>query len=117
MQHYMKKAYSHKKQNKKYIKNYPLTRTVPGTTCLSRTAERAALSASRPFSVSAGILLKAVLEGANTVKGPGEASVSTRPAADTAASRVENSGVPATRSTMVGCWIVSWAEVGPSGAA
>ncbi len=90
---------------------------VPGTTCRRRTALRAALSASRPFSASAGILAKAVLDGANTVNGPGAASVSTSPAAETAASSVENSGVPATRSTMDGCWTCRRAEEGPNGGA
>ncbi len=46
--------------------------------------------ASRSVSVALEILAKASLVGAKTVKGPLPDSVSARPAADTAANRVEN---------------------------
>ena len=52
-----------------------------GTTCLRRTEVRASLSSSRALKASEGILEKARLVGANTVKGPGPARVSTRSAA------------------------------------
>merc|ERR1712158_144889 len=42
----------------------------PGTTCLSKTAVRASLSASRAVRASCGTLAKASFVGANTVKGP-----------------------------------------------
>ncbi len=46
--------------------------------------------ASRSASVAFEILAKASLVGAKTVKGPLPDRVSARPAADTAANRVEN---------------------------
>jgi len=45
-------------------------------------------------------LVEGRLVGAKTVKGPSPARVSARPAADTAASRVENSGAVETSSAM-----------------
>merc|ERR1719225_1448111 len=48
----------------------PAIRAAPGTTWRRRTAVRASLSASRPSRVALGILAKALLVGANTVKGP-----------------------------------------------
>ena len=52
-------------------------------------------------TVPAGSLAKASLVGAKTVKGPGELSVSTRPAALTAATRVVWIGELTAFSTMV----------------
>merc|ERR1719412_2504920 len=92
----------------------PAFRAAPGTTWRRRTAVRASLSASSPFRVVLGILAKALLVGANTVKGPSPARVSTRPAAFTAAKRVERSGVAIASSAM---FLVGAAAVLPAGAA
>ena len=53
-------------------------------------------------NASAGILAKASLVGAKTVNGPLPLSVSTKPAACTAATRVDKSGVAIAASTIVG---------------
>merc|ERR1719221_2210090 len=71
-----------------------------GTTCRRSTAVRAYLSASRLLKASLGTLAKAALVGANTVKGPSLVRVSTRPAALTAASRVESWGAAMASSAM-----------------
>jgi len=76
-------------------------RAAPGTTWRRRTAVRASLSARRPLRASAGILAKASLVGAKTVKGPSPDKVSTSPAALTAASRVERAGVAMASSAIV----------------
>ena len=52
--------------------------------------------------MSAGILANASLLGAKTVKGPSPLRVSTNPAAVTAVTRVDKSGVATAASTMVG---------------
>merc|ERR1719362_1415563 len=75
-------------------------RAAPGTTWRRSTAVRASLSARRPLRVSDGILAKASLVGAKTVKGPSLVRVSTRPAALTAARRVESWGVAMASSAM-----------------
>merc|ERR1719184_731953 len=75
-------------------------RAAPGTTWRRRTAVRASLSASSPSKVVLRILAKALLVGANTVKGPSLARVSTRPAAFTAANRVDSCGVAMASSAM-----------------
>ena len=62
---------------------------------------RASLSARRPLRASVGILAKASLVGAKTVKGPSPDKVSTSPAALTAASRVERAGVAMASSAIV----------------
>merc|ERR1719225_2482927 len=92
----------------------PAIRAAPGTTWRRRTAVSASLSASRPSKVALGILAKALLVGANTVKGPSPARVSTRPAAFTAAKRVERSGVAMASSAM---FLVGAAALLPAGAA
>src|SRR3954451_922159 len=56
---------------------------------------------SRVSSVPAGSLANASLVGAKTVYGPGPDRVSASPAAFTADTRVEKSGLPAAISTMV----------------
>src|SRR5690606_18389520 len=53
-------------------------------------------------TVPAGRAAKAAFVGAKTVKGPSPLSVSTNPAALTAATSVEKSGLPAAMSTMAG---------------
>ena len=62
---------------------------------------RASLSARSPLRVSAGIFAKASLVGAKTVKGPSPDKVSTKPAALTAANRVERAGVAMASSAIV----------------
>src|SRR4051794_13726237 len=64
--------------------------TAPETTWYRRTFLSAAGSLSRPSSVPAGRAANAASVGANTVYGPAPSSVSTRPAALTAVSRVLN---------------------------
>ena len=86
------------KNCRKILHFHALTMILAGTTWRSRTAVKAGTSASRALRSSSGILAKASLLGANTVKGPSPARVSTRPAAWRAASRVEKSGLPATIS-------------------
>src|SRR4028118_1335080 len=64
-------------------------------------------------TVPAGSLAKAALVGAKTVKGPLPLSVSARPAAWTAATRVEKSGLPtATSTTVRPGWFCAEAEAG-----
>ena len=58
------------------------------------------MSASKLLRAASGTLAKASLVGANTVKGPSPARVSTRPAALTAAKRVDNCGVAMASSAM-----------------
>src|SRR5690606_15413646 len=62
----------------------------PGTTWYVSTWVSAALSFSRAFSLSWGILAKASSVGAKTVNGPGPFKVSTSPAACTAVTKVLN---------------------------
>merc|ERR1712106_740788 len=76
-------------------------RAAPGTTWRRRTAVRASLSARRLLRASSGILAKASLVGAKTVKGLSPDKVSTSPAALTAASRVERAGVAMASSAIV----------------
>src|SRR4249920_2440789 len=64
--------------------------TEPATTWYRRTFLRAAGSLRRPSRVPAGSAANAASVGANTVKGPVPWSVSTRPAALTAVSKVLN---------------------------
>ena len=75
-----------------------------GTTCLRRTALSWSTFSGfkRSANVSSGILAKASLFGANTVNGPSPLSVSTNPAAVTAVTRVDRSGVATAVSTIVG---------------
>src|SRR5664279_1818749 len=74
--------------------------TEPETTWYRRIFLRAAGSLRRPSSVPAGSAAKAASVGANTVKGPLPWSVSTRPAALTAVSRVLNEPASVAVSTM-----------------
>src|SRR3954452_9431757 len=74
--------------------------TEPGTTWNSRIFLRAAGSLRRPSSVPAGSAAKAASVGANTVKGPLPSSVSARPAALTAVTRVLNDPASVAVSTM-----------------
>ena len=73
---------------------------MPSTTWYSKTSVNAAVSLSSESKVPAGKSAKASLVGANTVKLPGEDSVSTRPAACTAVTSVLRSGVATASSTM-----------------
>src|SRR4249919_3649831 len=74
--------------------------TEPETTWYSRIFLSAAGSLRRPSSVPAGSAAKAASVGAKTVKGPLPWSVSTRPAALTAVSRVLNEPASVAVSTM-----------------
>src|SRR4051812_17707619 len=74
--------------------------TAPETTWYRRTFLSAAGSLRRPSSVPAGRAANAASVGANTVKGPLPWSVSTRPAALTAVSRVLNEPASVAVSTM-----------------
>src|SRR5690349_7355612 len=66
---------------------------LPATTWLVRIMVSVALSARTLFSVSAGILANASLVGAKTVTAGAEFSVSTSPAAWTAVTSVERTGL------------------------
>jgi hypothetical protein len=59
------------------------------------------MSASSESTFPSGSFANASLVGANTVNGPSPESVSTSPAAFTAATSVEKSGLPAATSTIV----------------
>merc|ERR1711953_1258843 len=74
-----------------------------GTTCLKRMAVSWSTFSgfNKSSNVSAGILAKASLFGANTVNGPSPLKVSTSPAAFTAATRVESSGEATAASTIM----------------
>ena len=68
-------------------------KTFPDATWYSSTSVRAVLLLSKYFSSAAGSAAKASLVGANTVKGPLPAKVSTRPAACKAVTNVDKSEV------------------------
>ena len=72
-----------------------------GKTCLKRTAVNASLSANKSLRAACGILANASFVGANTVKSPLPLSVSTKPAALTAATNVDRAGVAMALLTMV----------------
>src|SRR6478752_2261364 len=82
--------------------------TEPETTWYSRIFLSAAGSLRRPSSVPAGSAAKAASVGAKTVNGPLPWSVSTRPAALTAARRVLNDPASVAVSTM--SWAMASAE-------
>ena len=79
-------------------------RMTVGRTCLKSTASSwSTFSGSKRLAkVSAGSLANASLFGAKTVNGPSPFNVSTKPAACTAVTRVDNSGVADAASTIVG---------------
>ena len=58
-------------------------------------------SASSASSVPSGSASKAAFVGANTVNGPTPRSVSSKPVAMRASTKIEKSGLPAAMSTMV----------------
>ena len=74
-----------------------------GKTCLKRTAANASLFSgiNKKSRVSFGTLANASSVGANTVKSPLPLSVSAKPAALTAANKVDSAGVAAAVPAMV----------------
>ena len=75
--------------------------TSPDTTWYSSTSVSAGMSPSRASTVPSGSFANASSVGAKTVNGPSPCSVSTRPAAPSAATSVSNLPAPTAMSTMV----------------
>ena len=80
---------------------------LPGTTCTWRMVARSPVgSASSLSRVSLGMASNAELAGANTVSASSEFSVSTRPAASTAVTRVDSSGL-VDAAVATGSWAIA----------